>query len=198
MSDKKFLKVPDEAIVKPADEKPAKRVVRPEEVESKDEAEQKQLHAVDHDMDGGPPFSVPEAELRAKCASLFSCERIDERDILPEEPRFRERGASRVRDMFKEARERAPALIFIDEIDSVGRVRGTGLGGVLTERALEEAKAAGARDVYLLTTTAAEGTSNLFATDYFDLGTAYLPRLEGYDSVGNNVVGGGCLWTMTG
>lgn len=32
----------------------------------------------------------------------------------------------------------------------------------------------------------------------FDLGTAYLPRLEGYDSVGNNVIGGGCLWTMTG
>jgi hypothetical protein len=52
MSDKKFPHVPDEAIVKPEDEKPAKRVLRPEEVESKDEAEQKQLHAVDHDMDG--------------------------------------------------------------------------------------------------------------------------------------------------
>ena len=43
-------------------------------------------------------------------------------------------GASRVRDMFKEARKRAPALIFIDEIDSVGRVRGTGLGGGNDER----------------------------------------------------------------
>ncbi len=43
-------------------------------------------------------------------------------------------GASRVRDMFKEARDRAPALIFIDEIDSVGRVRGTGLGGGNDER----------------------------------------------------------------
>ena len=43
-------------------------------------------------------------------------------------------GASRVRDMFKEARARAPALIFIDEIDSVGRVRGTGLGGGNDER----------------------------------------------------------------
>jgi cell division protease FtsH len=43
-------------------------------------------------------------------------------------------GASRVRDMFKEARKRAPALIFIDEIDSVGRVRGTGLGGGSDER----------------------------------------------------------------
>jgi cell division protease FtsH len=43
-------------------------------------------------------------------------------------------GASRVRDMFKEARTKAPALIFIDEIDSVGRVRGTGLGGGNDER----------------------------------------------------------------
>lgn len=32
----------------------------------------------------------------------------------------------------------------------------------------------------------------------FDLGTAFLPRLEGYDEIGNNVVGGGCLWTMAG
>lgn len=43
-------------------------------------------------------------------------------------------GASRVRDMFQEARKKAPALIFIDEIDSVGRVRGTGLGGGNDER----------------------------------------------------------------
>ena len=38
-------------------------------------------------------------------------------------------GASRVRDMFKEAKRNAPCLIFIDEIDAVGRQRGTGLGG---------------------------------------------------------------------
>ncbi len=43
-------------------------------------------------------------------------------------------GASRVRDMFSQARKEAPALIFIDEIDSVGRVRGTGLGGGNDER----------------------------------------------------------------
>lgn len=43
-------------------------------------------------------------------------------------------GASRVRDMFLQARKDAPALIFIDEIDSVGRVRGTGLGGGNDER----------------------------------------------------------------
>jgi cell division protease FtsH len=43
-------------------------------------------------------------------------------------------GASRVRDMFKSARKEAPAIIFIDEIDSVGRARGTGLGGGHDER----------------------------------------------------------------
>ena len=43
-------------------------------------------------------------------------------------------GASRVRDMFSSARKEAPALIFIDEIDSVGRVRGSGLGGGNDER----------------------------------------------------------------
>ena len=43
-------------------------------------------------------------------------------------------GASRVRDMFQSARKEAPALIFIDEIDSIGRVRGTGLGGGHDER----------------------------------------------------------------
>ena len=43
-------------------------------------------------------------------------------------------GASRVRDMFKQARQESPALIFIDEIDSVGRVRGTGIGGGNDER----------------------------------------------------------------
>ena len=43
-------------------------------------------------------------------------------------------GASRVRDMFKEAKRTAPCLIFIDEIDAVGRQRGTGLGGGHDER----------------------------------------------------------------
>jgi cell division protease FtsH len=43
-------------------------------------------------------------------------------------------GASRVRDMFKKAKKDAPAIIFIDEIDSIGRVRGTGLGGGHDER----------------------------------------------------------------
>ena len=43
-------------------------------------------------------------------------------------------GASRVRDMFKEAKRNAPCLIFIDEIDAVGRQRGTSLGGGHDER----------------------------------------------------------------
>ena len=43
-------------------------------------------------------------------------------------------GASRVRDMFKQAKQNAPCLIFIDEIDAVGRQRGTGLGGCHDER----------------------------------------------------------------
>ncbi len=43
-------------------------------------------------------------------------------------------GASRVRDMFAEARKKAPSLIFIDEIDSIGRIRGTGVGGGHDER----------------------------------------------------------------
>ena len=43
-------------------------------------------------------------------------------------------GASRVRDMFKQAKQNAPCLIFIDEIDAVGRQRGTGIGGGHDER----------------------------------------------------------------
>ncbi len=43
-------------------------------------------------------------------------------------------GASRVRRMFVQAKERAPSIIFIDELDSVGRTRGTGLGGGHDER----------------------------------------------------------------
>lgn len=43
-------------------------------------------------------------------------------------------GASRVRDMFKKAKENAPCIIFIDEIDAVGRQRGTGVGGGHDER----------------------------------------------------------------
>ncbi|MDY0302426.1 MAG: ATP-dependent zinc metalloprotease FtsH [Candidatus Moranbacteria bacterium] len=43
-------------------------------------------------------------------------------------------GASRVRDLFKQAKKKAPAIVFIDEIDAVGRHRGAGLGGGHDER----------------------------------------------------------------
>src|SRR5439155_622746 len=43
-------------------------------------------------------------------------------------------GASRVRDMFEQAKKHAPCIIFIDEIDAVGRHRGAGLGGGHDER----------------------------------------------------------------
>ncbi|MDW7710363.1 MAG: ATP-dependent zinc metalloprotease FtsH [Deferrisomatales bacterium] len=43
-------------------------------------------------------------------------------------------GASRVRDMFQKAKKEAPSIVFIDEVDSIGRVRGTGLGGGHDER----------------------------------------------------------------
>ena len=43
-------------------------------------------------------------------------------------------GASRVRHLFEEARKNSPAIIFIDELDSIGRTRGTGLGGGHDER----------------------------------------------------------------
>ena len=43
-------------------------------------------------------------------------------------------GASRVRDMFEQARKNAPCIIFIDEIDAVGRARSTGMSGGHEER----------------------------------------------------------------
>jgi cell division protease FtsH len=43
-------------------------------------------------------------------------------------------GASRVRDLFNKAKEHAPAIVFVDEIDAVGRQRGTGMGGGHDER----------------------------------------------------------------
>ena len=43
-------------------------------------------------------------------------------------------GASRVRDLFNKAKQNSPCLIFIDEIDAVGRQRGTGIGGGNDER----------------------------------------------------------------
>ncbi|MGY0277588.1 AAA family ATPase [Limosilactobacillus reuteri] len=49
-------------------------------------------------------------------------------------PMFVGVGASRVRDLFDQAKKAAPAIIFIDEIDAVGRRRGNGMGGGHDER----------------------------------------------------------------
>ena len=43
-------------------------------------------------------------------------------------------GAARVRDLFRQAREAAPAIIFIDELDAIGRQRGAGMGQGNDER----------------------------------------------------------------
>ncbi|HEX9618875.1 MAG TPA: hypothetical protein VF989_02005 [Polyangiaceae bacterium] len=51
-----------------------------------------------HDGPGGPPFSVPEPELRDVLGSCFELEQREEEDILDDEPRFRERGATFFRE----------------------------------------------------------------------------------------------------
>ena len=52
-------------------------------------------------------------------------------------------GASRVRDLFEQAKKNAPAIVFIDEIDAVGRQRGAGLGGGHDEREQDAQPVAG-------------------------------------------------------
>ena len=47
-------------------------------------------------------------------------------------------GASRVRDLFENAKKNAPCIIFIDEIDAVGRQRGAGVGGGHDEQTLNQ------------------------------------------------------------
>jgi thiopurine S-methyltransferase len=51
-----------------------------------------------HDMPGGPPFSIPEPELRRWFGTSFELEPRQEEDILSEEPHFRERGATLFRE----------------------------------------------------------------------------------------------------
>merc|ERR1711966_590475 len=53
-------------------------------------------------------------------------------------------GASRVRDLFEKAKSKAPCIVFIDEIDAVGRQRGSGMGGGNDERELTEISKEGA------------------------------------------------------
>ncbi len=68
------------------------------------------LVSFDHDIGSGPPFSVPEPELRALMAGLFVLDRVEDVDILPSEPRFRDRGATRLREQVFLARPVAGPL----------------------------------------------------------------------------------------
>ncbi len=56
-------------------------------------------------------------------------------------------GASRVRDLFEQAKRNSPCIVFVDEIDAVGRQRGAGLGGSHDERC--NAGNAGEADAWL-------------------------------------------------
>ena len=56
------------------------------------------LVSFDHDIGTGPPFSLAFAELQTLMAGLFTLEPLADLDLLPSEPRFRERGAKRVRE----------------------------------------------------------------------------------------------------
>ena len=62
MKEDKFPNVPKEAIVKPEDEKPVENVIRPEQVQGRDEKEYERMKSADHDLDGddNPDFD-PEA-----------------------------------------------------------------------------------------------------------------------------------------
>lgn len=63
-----------------------------------------------HDMPGGPPFSIPEPELRQLFDPFFELEQRDEADILDDEPRFRERGATHFREQVWFGRRRGAAV----------------------------------------------------------------------------------------
>ena len=53
---------------------------------------------IEHDMQGGPPFSLSPAELQQQAAGLFTLRGLEEEDLLAAEPRFRERGATFMRE----------------------------------------------------------------------------------------------------
>jgi thiopurine S-methyltransferase len=56
------------------------------------------LATFEHDLGSGPPFSVSGADLERLAQRLFRCQMLQDQDILSEEPRFRERGATRLRE----------------------------------------------------------------------------------------------------
>ncbi len=56
------------------------------------------LVTLDHDMSGGPPFSLPGDELASLAAGRFTLDKLDDVDALSAEPRFRDKGATRMRE----------------------------------------------------------------------------------------------------
>lgn len=56
------------------------------------------LVSVDHDMPSGPPFSLPPADVATLTSGLFTMTLLDDQDVLPNELRFRERGATRLHE----------------------------------------------------------------------------------------------------
>ena len=74
-------------------------------------------------------------------------------------------GASRVRDLFEEAKKNAPCIIFIDEIDAVARRRGTGMGEVMDEREQTLEPASGRMDGFGVN----EGIIVMSATNRVDI-----------------------------
>jgi thiopurine S-methyltransferase len=68
------------------------------------------LVSFDHDIGAGPPFTLPGAELAALMAGRFTLELLADLDILPSEPRFRERGATRLREQVWLGRAVVPRL----------------------------------------------------------------------------------------
>ncbi|MGH9277750.1 MAG: ATP-dependent zinc metalloprotease FtsH [Acidimicrobiales bacterium] len=86
-------------------------------------------------------------------------------------------GAARVRDLFRQAREATPAIIFIDELDAVGRQRGAGLGGGHDEREQTLNELLVQMDGF----TPAEGVAILAATNRMDILDPALLRRGRFD-----------------
>src|SRR5438067_1707604 len=108
-----------------------------------DQVERVKIDQVSGRIDGvlknGKEFHVngPQNDVPDKDIQLLADHNVA-RDYKPRWSDFMEMfvgvGAARVRDLFQTARKQAPAIIFVDEIDSIGRKRGAGLGGGHDER----------------------------------------------------------------
>lgn len=57
------------------------------------------LVSFDHDLPSGPPFAIPGAALAALCDGLFTLDLLEDADILEQEPKFKQRGATRIHEL---------------------------------------------------------------------------------------------------